>query len=115
MGTIIKIVIGLLIITGSFNAARAALNNYQFEDAIHQGMLFDPAAEDGDVVAMVMRLAKEYEIPLAAEDISVRTQGQDVHVSATYTDTVVVVPGIFATPWTFTPTTSVRIIQGNRR
>jgi hypothetical protein len=115
MGTIIKLVIALLVVTASFNAGRAALNNYQFEDDVHQGMLFDPQASDAEVVAMVMKLAGEYQIPLAADDIDIRVLGSDVAVTMTYTDTVVVVPGIFATPWTFTPSTSTRILVGKRR
>jgi hypothetical protein len=115
MGTIIKLVIGLLVITGAFSAGRTFLNNYQFEDAVQQGMLFDPRADDAEVKAMVMKLANDYEIPLTVEGIGIRTQGQSVVVTLTYTDTVVVIPGIYSTTWDFAPSISTRILTGSRR
>ena len=48
MKTIIKIVVALVLLTAMFNAGRAAFNNYQFEDAVHEGLLFDPRATDAE-------------------------------------------------------------------
>jgi hypothetical protein len=116
MGNIIKIVLALALLTAAFNASRAALNNYQFEDAVQQGMLFDPRASDAEVEAMVMKLAGEYQIPLTPENIDVKLLGKsDVVVSMSYTDTVVLLPGIFEREWTFNPTATARILTGNRR
>ena len=50
MKTIIKIVITLVVITCCFQAARYALNNFQFEDAVQQRLLFDTRASDTEVV-----------------------------------------------------------------
>jgi hypothetical protein len=108
MKALIKIVIGVLVIVACFNAARAALTDYQFTDAVHQGLLFDTRATDDEVVEMVLKLAAEYELPMSAEDVSIRWAGQELHVDMTYTTNVVLVPGVFGQDWTFTPTTSVR-------
>ena len=100
MKTIIKIVIALLLLTAMFNASRAAFNDYQFSDAVHQGMLFDPRATDQELVEMVMKLAAEYQIPLEASDITVREAGSDLIIDMTYTDSIVLVPGVLARDWT---------------
>lgn len=115
MKTIIKILAALLVLTACFNASRAALNNYQFEDAVHQGMIFDGRASDAEIVAMIQRLASDYGITVADEDIHIRQVGPDVRVEMSYTSNVVFVPGVFARDWTFTPSASTRILTGDRR
>lgn len=115
MKTIIKIVIVLVLLTACFNAARAALNNFQFEDAAQQRLLFESRATDEEVVAIVMRIAREYDIPLEAGNIDVRRTAQDRIVNITYTTDVMLVPGIYSWPWTFTPRTSTRMLSGGNR
>ena len=115
MKTIIKILAALAILTACFNASRAALNNYQFEDAVHQGLIFDSRANDEEIVEMIEKVALVYDIPIAKEDIQIRQAGQDVHVDMSYTTNVVFVPGIFQRDWTFTPSTSTRLMPGGRR
>lgn len=115
MKTIIKILAAAFVLTACFNAGRAALNDYQFQDAVHEGLVFDGLASDAEIVTMIQKLAAAYDIPLAEEDIQVRQVGQDVHVDMRYTRNVVLVPGVFARDWTFTPSTSNRILIGQRR
>ena len=115
MKTIIKIVVSLFLITAMFNAGAAAFNNYSFEDAVHEGLLFDPNASDEKIVDMVMKLARDYEVPLDPNDIQIRSRGQDLMVNMSYTDTVVLVPGVFQRDWTFEPSTSTRLLgKGGR-
>lgn len=116
MKTIIKILIALVLLTAMFNAGRAAFNNYSFEDAVHQGLLFDPGATDTEIVAMVMKLARDYEVPVEAEDIKITSRGQDLMVTMSYTTSVVLVPGVLERDWTFTPQTSTRLLtKGGRQ
>lgn len=112
MKTIIKIVITLVILTACFQAARYYLNNFQFEDAAQQRLLFETRATDAQVVDIVMKLANEYQLPLKADDVSVRMVGQDRVVEMEYTENVPLLPGIFTYPWKFTPRTSTRMLQG---
>jgi hypothetical protein len=115
MKTIIKIVVSLFLMTAMFNAGRAAFNNYSFEDAVHEGLLFDPNASDEKIVDMVVKLARDYEVPIDPDDIQIRSRGQDLMVDMSYTDTVVLVPGILQRDWTFEPSTSTRLLgKGNR-
>jgi hypothetical protein len=115
MKTIIKIVIAILVVVTCFNASRAILNNSQFEDAVHESLLFDPRASDAEIVAFVTKTAAQFDVPLDSEDISIRQVGQDVIVDMSYTQNVVLVPGMFARDWNFTPSASARILTGNRR
>lgn len=115
MKTIIKIVVAVLVITACFNASRVAMTNYQFEDAVHQGLIFDGRASDAEIVEMINKLALAYDIPITADDIHIRQIGQDVVVDMSYTKNVVLVPGVFARDWTFNPSASTRILSGSRR
>jgi hypothetical protein len=115
MKALFKIIIGLAVLVASVNATRAAFADYQFTDAVHEGLLFDSQATGDQVVEMVVRLANQYEIPLTAEDVRVRTVGQELRVDMTYTTDVVLIPGVFSKEWTFTPSTSVRRLTGSAR
>lgn len=111
MKTIIKIVIALVLLTAMFNGARAVLNDYQFTDAVHQGMLFDPRASDAELKEMVLKLAAEYELEMDASNVTVREQGMDVIIDMSYTKNIVLVPGVFARDWTFNPSVSNRLLS----
>lgn len=115
MKTIIKIVIAILVIIVGFNAARAILGNSQFEDAVHEQLLFDPRASDEEIIEKVTKTADQYDVPLDPKDINISQVGQDVIVEMSYTYNVVLVPGIYARDWTFTPKASARILTGSRR
>ena len=115
MKTIIKIVVVLVLLAACFNASRAALNNFQFEDAAQQRLLFDSRASDDEVVDILLKLASEYAIPLKEQNIDVQMIGQDRVVNMTYTTDVQLLPGFYSYPWTFTPKTSTRILTGISR
>jgi len=116
MKTIIKIVLSLLLMTAMFNGGRAAFNNYAFEDAVHEGLLFNPGATDAEIVAMVLKLGNEFAVPIAPEDVKINSRGQDLIINMSYTDTVVLIPGVFEREWTFTPQTSTRLLsKGGRK
>lgn len=111
MKTIIKILITVVILTACFQASRYYLNNFQFEDAAQQRLLFETRASDSEVVNILMRMAAEYQLPLREENISVRMVGQDRIVDMEYTESVPLVPGVFSYPWTFRPQTSTRFLN----
>ena len=115
MKTIIKVALAVAVLITMFNAGRAAFNNYAFEDAVHEGLLFDPNASDTEIVDMVMKLAREFDVPLAAEDVKINSRSQDLIVNMTYTDTVVLIPGVFSREWTFTPSASTRLLSKGGR
>jgi hypothetical protein len=115
MKTFIKIGITLAILTACFQASRYYFNNFQFEDAAQQRLLFETRASDGEVVTLMMRLAAEYQLPLREENISVRMAGQDRIVEMEYTENVPLLPGVFTYPWKFSPRAQTRMLGGISR
>jgi hypothetical protein len=112
MKTLIKIIVALALIVAAVNGARATFNNYRFEDAVHDALLFNPRASQPEIVAMVMKAAEEYDVPIDAADISVTNAGQEVRVEMPYTASVVLIPGVYSVDWSFSPSTSTRFLPG---
>lgn len=115
MKTIVKIVITLAILTACFNAARYYLNNFQFEDAAQQRLLFETRANDAEIVNIVLKIANQYQIPLKPEGVSVRMVGTDRVVEMEYEEQVPLLPGIYTHTWKFTPRTSTKMLSGISR
>ena len=112
MKTIVKIVITIAILTACFNAGRYYLNNFQFEDAAQQRLLFETRANDSEVVNIILKIANEYQIPLTGDDISVRMVGNDRIVEMEYEEKIPLLPGVYSHVWKFTPRTSTKMLQG---
>ena len=115
MKTIIKIAISAVIIFGCFNVAMALMQEYRFEDKVHDALLFDARMTDAEIVKMVMEIAAEYDIPIQPSDIDIANVGQDIRVNMSYTTDVKIIPGVISYPWTFSPSASTRILVGKRR
>ena len=115
MKTIIKIVVVLAVLTACFNVGRALMSNYQFEDEVHNGLLFNPRATEQQIVDMVMKTAAEYSVDVDPSNIEVTRRGQDLTVTINYSQTVAVLPGIYTTEMNFTPTASTRFLPGASR
>ena len=115
MKTIIKILIAALIIFACFNVASALMQEYRFEDKVHDALLFDARMTDAEITKMVLETAAEYDIPITANDIEIKNIGQDIRVEMSYTTDVQIIPGVVSYPWTFTPSASTRILVGKRR
>jgi hypothetical protein len=111
MKTLFKLLITVAILTACFQAARYYLNNFQFEDAAQQRLLFETRATEDEVVNIVLKIANEYQIPLKAENVTVRMVGQDRIVEMDYVENVPFLPGFFTYPWRFTPKTSTRFLN----
>lgn len=112
MKTIIKLVIAGVFLTAAFQAGAAAFNNFQFEDAAQQRLLFDARATPDEVVAIVMKIAGDYQIPLKEENIEIRNVAQDRIVEMHYDVDINLIPGVYKHKYTFAPKTSTRVLQG---
>jgi hypothetical protein len=115
MKTIIKIAIVLVVLFACFNVGRALLTEYQFEDAVHENLLFDPRMTDPEIVRMVLETAGKYNVPIDTSGISVTQQGPDIHIDMSYVTTIVLIPGVFEKEWNFQPSASTRLLVGTRR
>src|SRR5262245_60398025 len=115
MKTIIKIVLAVAVLMACFNVGRALLANYQFEDEVHNGLLFNPRAREQQIAEMVMQTAAENDLDIDPSNTDVSTRGQDLTVKITYTTSVTILPGIYSRDMTFTPSASTRFLPGASR
>jgi hypothetical protein len=115
MKTIIKIVLALAVLTAAAQAGLAALANYQFQDAVHEALIFSPNSSDSDIKDTVVELATKQGLPVGLEDVTVRQVGPDLLVDVTYETEVRLLPGIYARNVRFNPSTSTRLMPGVRR
>ncbi|MDO8678370.1 MAG: hypothetical protein Q7R30_07380 [Acidobacteriota bacterium] len=115
MKTIIKIVLALAVLTAAFQAARASLANYQFEDSVHEALLFNPRAADQEIIEAVSSLALSQGIPVEPGNIRIRQVGPDLIVDISYETEVQLLPGIYSRNFTFKPSASTRLMPGVRR
>jgi hypothetical protein len=115
MKTLIKLVIVGLLLVGCARAGWASFNNFQFEDAVQQRLLFETRASEDEIVNIVMKIASEYAVPLKEADIVVSQVGQDRIVEMNYTMVLDLVPGVFKYPWQFTPRATTRLLSGISR
>lgn len=113
MTTIIKIAVALALLTAVAQAGLVALTNYQFEDEVHQALLFAPRATDAEIVEQVLSLAQIHGLTVAPENITVQQVGPDLKVDITYDAEVPLLPGIYTRTWTFHPTSTVRMMSGS--
>lgn len=89
----VKSIIGLAVVAAIvmlvIGIAPPYFSNYQFKDDVLQEARFAnvsiPPKSDEDIRSNLMRKAKEYDIPLKAEQIQINRSGSDVLISAPYT------------------------------
>lgn len=115
MKTIIKIVLALAVLTAAAQWGLAALANYQFQDAVHEVLIFNPTAADPEIRQEVMAMARSRGLPVDPENVRVRQVGPDLFVDITYDTEVALLPGVYSRTLTFTPSASTRLLPGVRR
>jgi hypothetical protein len=88
----VKSLLGLAVVAGVvmvvIGIAPPYFSNYQFKDDVLQEARFAnvsiPPKSDEDIRNNLLRKAKEYDIPLKAEQIQISRSGSDVLISAPY-------------------------------
>jgi hypothetical protein len=93
--TLIKLAVAALVVHACWRSANVALRYYKFKDAVHEMVLFSNAKSDGQMEGRVMDLARQYEVPLAAESVAILHQENKTIINAAYTDMVELVPTKF--------------------
>ena len=115
MKTIIKIVVALVFLTAAFQAAMAAWTNYQFQDAVHEALIFAPNSTDQEIKDTVMELAGNKGLPVDVDDVKVRQVGPDLFVDITYEADIPLLPGVYSRRWRYNASASTRLMPGVRR
>jgi hypothetical protein len=109
MATIIKLALVVALLTAAFQASRAMVSNYQFEDDVEQVLLFTPNASDAELTQSVLKLAAEYDLVVDAADIKITARAAERVVDITYVVDVPLLPGLVTRPVTFHPSASARV------
>lgn len=115
MKTTIKIVLALILLTAIAQAGMAAMTNYQYQDEVHEALIFQPNATDQEITNTAVELARKIGLPVTADNVTVRQVGPDLLVDITYELEVPLLPGFYSHPWEFNPSTSTRLLPGVRR
>lgn len=107
--TVIKLVIGLLLMNGAWRVGLAYYQFYEFQDAVQRVAQFAADVPTPSVHAQVMEIAKSLDVPVAEERVSVRKDQHRVYVDAVYSRPIEVVPR-YRVPWEFTVTVTAMLL-----
>lgn len=111
MKTIIKLAIVFLILNATFQAGRVYVKNYQFEDDMQQAVLFaGPRPKPDLVLKRVLENAAERDVPLTKDDVEVSMNRNNLTVTATWSQEVQLIPGVYRHTFTFQPTANARLL-----
>ncbi len=100
MSTIIKLIFTALLLNACVQAGRSSWNFYQFQDAVQQAALFSGRETPEQLKARVLTLAREQQVPIDVETVSIAFQATQVRVKGSYVDDVKLVPGGYVYKWT---------------
>jgi hypothetical protein len=100
---VIKLLLKLAIVALLANAAYRVGSEYltyiKFRDAIRDAAMFK-AKNDTELMARIMDLAGQYEIPLQEENVNIEREERRVNVEGWYDKPIEVVPN-YEYPWHF--------------
>jgi hypothetical protein len=97
--TLIKLIVVALLANALWRTAAAYATFYKFKDSVYEAAM--QGNSETDLRQKVVELARTYDLPLAAEDLTVTREAQHVSVQGAYTRPVAVLPG-YEYQWPFT-------------
>ena len=98
---LIKLAIAGFIANATWRVGSAYLSHYKFEDAVRETAQFRGRKSDDELRERIGELAAEYDVPVAAEDLTMRTEGNHFLIDGSYTRKIDLFPG-YAYQWPFT-------------
>ena len=101
MRTLIKLALAALVIHAVYQVGTAYWDHYQFTDAVQQVAQFGESEPIAEIKERVMQLARERNLPISDEAITVVRQQRRIDVDGEYTRTILLAPG-YRRPWKFT-------------
>jgi hypothetical protein len=111
MKTLIKLVIVALVLNATFQAGRAYMSNYQFEDDMQQAALFaGPRPNAALVLNRVLEHAAERGIPLDKDDVEVTIDRANLNITARWSQDVELVPRLYRRTFVFQPSVNARLL-----
>ena len=88
MRLLFKLAIVFLILHALYRYGVVYVRYQQFKDAVQELALFSKEKNEADVVARVMHLAEEYEIPLDRRYVDVRRHAGTTSIDAAYVEEI---------------------------
>ena len=99
---IVKLVIVVLVANACWRVGTAYVTHYKFTDSVQQTTLFRGKRTDDVLRQRVMELASDYDIPVADDDVTLRSEDHHTIVEGAYTRDIEIVPGFtYAWPFSF--------------
>jgi hypothetical protein len=90
--TIIKLLITLVVLNAVWRAGSVAWAYYQFKDATQQALVFGGGTPVNTLHMEIMARAAEFDVPVAAENVSVQREGSRTWAEVAYTQPVELFP-----------------------
>lgn len=100
MGKLINLAIAALLVHAAWRAGTAYWNYYKFRDEVQVTAQFGGALSEREVHARVLEIASELELPISADQVTVRKEGNHTRVEAAYVDEIEILP-TYRYPWAF--------------
>lgn len=114
MKTLIQILVALVLLTATVQAARAAIKHYAFVDAVHEAMIFASSRNEAEIADRVIEIAAEHFVPLDPDQLTVRREPYQITIEAPYSETIDLLPGVLSRPWNFDAQVNVRLLEDTR-
>jgi hypothetical protein len=91
---LVKVAVAALIANAAWRTGSAYLKFYRFRDAVAETVQFGTDKTKAELQQRVLELASEYDIPIAADAVSVRRDEQNhTFVDGSYLEPVDLLPG----------------------
>ena len=113
MGRLIRFAIVALLLWAVWHIGAAMWQQFQFQDEVKQVAQFGADRDEATLRNAVMEAATKLEVPLEAERVNVRKQGDHVYIDLAYTVPVEILPR-YRYPWTFTVSAEGWFVPGGR-
>jgi hypothetical protein len=98
---LVKLVLAALVANAAWRTGSAYLKFYRFRDAVTETLQFGTEQTKAELQQRVLELASEYDIPIAADAVSVRRDERNhTVVDGSYLEPVYLLPG-YRYPWPF--------------
>jgi hypothetical protein len=94
-----KLAVVALLANGAYHIGSEYLTYIRFRDAIRDAAMFK-AKNDPELIARIVDLASQYEVPLDEENLTIEREDRKVTVEGWYDKPIEVVPN-YEYPWHF--------------
>ena len=111
MKTILQILLAALIVMACARGGEAFWRYYNFEDAVEQELRFGNAKTTGELHKRVHEIAQEHEVPVDYENIAVEPRNGQTFVSASYVETIKLIPGFYTRSHEFEVKANMRVVR----